>query len=81
MVAIAEKHRRPAIPPESELPGGSFPGLPAYLDLMQACWDGEPELRPSFESCIITLRGLLEQAMAVKYAFDSPRLFTCPCSP
>lgn len=76
MVAIAEKQRRPAIPPESELPGGSFPGLPAYLHLMQACWDGEPELRPSFESCIITLRGLLEQTMAVKYAFHPP-----VCSP
>ena len=76
VVAIAEKHRRPAIPPESELPGGSFPGLPAYLDLMQACWDEEPELRPSFESCIITLRGLLEQAIAVKYALHFP-----VCSP
>lgn len=72
MVAITERHRRPPIPPESELPGGSFPGLPAYLDLMQACWDAEPELRPSFESCIITLRGLLEQAMAVKYACHPP---------
>ncbi|KAL3162493.1 hypothetical protein ABBQ32_010154 [Trebouxia sp. C0010 RCD-2024] len=66
MVAIAEKQRRPAIPPESELPGGSFSGLPAYLDLMQACWAGEPQQRPGFESCIITLRGLLEQAMASK---------------
>ena len=68
MVAIAEKQRRPVIPPESELPGGSFPALPAYLDLMQACWDSDPQQRPNFESCIITLRGLLEQAMATKYA-------------
>ena len=75
MVAIAEKQRRPAIPPECELPGGSFPGLPAYLDLMQACWDGEPEQRPSFESCIIALRDLLEQAMAARYASIFP---CCP---
>ena len=67
MVAITEKHRRPAIPPESELPGGSFPGLAAYLELMEACWHAEAEERPSFESCIITLRGLLEQTMTVKY--------------
>ncbi|DBA69721.1 TPA: hypothetical protein ACH3X2_012649 [Trebouxia sp. C0005] len=66
MVAIAEKQRRPPIPPESELPGGTFPGLPAYLDLMQACWHAEPQERPAFESCIITLRGLLEEAMTVK---------------
>lgn len=66
MVAIAEKQRRPSIPPESELPGGSFLGLPVYLELMEACWHAEAEERPSFESCIITLRGLLEQAMAVK---------------
>ena len=66
MVAIAEKQRRPPIPPEAELPGGSFSGLPAYLDLMQACWDGDSAQRPNFESCIITLRGLLEEAMNVK---------------
>ena len=79
MVAIAEKQRRPVIPPESELPGGSFPALPAYLDLMQACWDSHPQQRPNFESCIITLRGLLEQAMATKYALppSPPLLFVC----
>ena len=66
MVAIAEKQRRPPIPPESELPGGTFPGLSAYLELMEACWHTQPSERPPFESCIITLRGLLEQAMTVK---------------
>ncbi|KAL0047223.1 hypothetical protein WJX82_010034 [Trebouxia sp. C0006] len=66
MVAIAEKQHRPPIPRESDLPGGSFPSLPAYLDLMQACWHAEPQERPAFESCIITLRGLLEEAMTVK---------------
>ncbi|DBB01174.1 hypothetical protein WJX77_003342 [Trebouxia sp. C0004] len=66
MVAIAERQRRPPIPAQSDLPGGTFPGLPAYLDLMQACWHAEPQERPAFESCIITLRGLLEQAMTVK---------------
>ena len=66
MVAIAEKKRRPTIPPESEVPGGTFSGLPAYLDLMQACWHADPQERPAFESCIITLRSLLEEAMTVK---------------
>ena len=66
MVAIAEKQRRPSIPAECDVPGGSFPGMPAYLKLMKACWDGKPEQRPNFESCIITLRGLLEQATATK---------------
>jgi hypothetical protein len=66
MVAIAEKQHRPPIPRESDLPGGSFPSLPAYLDLMQACWHAEPQEWPAFESCIITLRGLLEEAMTVK---------------
>ena len=66
MVVITERQQRPPIPPESELPGGTFPGLPAYLELMEACWHSQPEQRPPFEHCIITLRGLLEQAMAVK---------------
>ena len=66
MVAIAEKKRRPNIPPESELPGGTFSGLPAYLDLMQACWHADPQERPAFESCINTLRSLFEEAMTAK---------------
>jgi serine/threonine protein kinase len=39
---------RPTIPPADQLPGGTFPGLQAYVALMQRCWAQEPGDRPSF---------------------------------
>lgn len=63
MIAITEKQRRPDIPEEAELPGGSFAGLSGYLQLMDDCWQDDAMQRPTFELVIVTLRGLLEQAM------------------
>ena len=42
------------IPAPEELPGGGgFPGLPAFLTLMQRCWDADPTRRPSFKEGVI----------------------------
>ena len=64
MVAIAEKQRRPEVPPAEELPGDSFSGLEDYVALMDACWTDQPIDRPTFESAIISLRGLLEKSIS-----------------
>lgn len=40
----------------ADLPGGTFPGLPAYLALMQRCWAQEPAERPGFAEIINLLR-------------------------
>ena len=62
MVSISEKKLRPDIPPMDELPGGSFPNLPQYITLLESCWQDDPEQRPSFESCIASLRSMLESS-------------------
>ena len=64
MVAIAEKQRRPEVPPAEELPGDSFSALEDYVALMNACWTDQPIDRPTFESAIISLRGLLEKSIS-----------------
>lgn len=51
--------RRPELPPLEELPGGggaSFPGLPAYIALMERCWAQRPQDRPDFTEVVAVLR-------------------------
>lgn len=67
MVAITEKQRRPEIPAEADMRGGTFAGLPGYVQLMEDCWQDDADQRPTFELVIVTLRGLLEQAMTNRY--------------
>ncbi|KAK9862943.1 hypothetical protein WJX84_012116 [Apatococcus fuscideae] len=62
MVSISERKQRPDIPPMDELPGDAFQELPQYVTLLEACWQEEPEQRPSFESVITSLRAMLELA-------------------
>ena len=51
--------QRPPLPADpSTLSGGTFPGLPAYLELMQACWAQDPSARPPFAVVARTLREL-----------------------
>ena len=51
---------RLAIPTPDQIPGppgaGSFPGLPAYVDLLQNCWAQDPEQRPLFAAIVQELR-------------------------
>lgn len=44
------------IPPPEELPGGGFPGLGAYIQLMQQCWSQEPADRPTFGAVVEALK-------------------------
>ena len=64
MVSISERKLRPDIPPLDELPGGAFPDLPQYITLLEACWQENPEQRPTFESVITSLRAMLESSAA-----------------
>ncbi|KAL4419069.1 hypothetical protein ABPG77_010348 [Micractinium sp. CCAP 211/92] len=53
------------VPQAGSLPGPDaqqFAGLPAYLALMQHCWEQEPELRPSFRWIVEELRHIMDQA-------------------
>jgi hypothetical protein len=43
---------RPEMPDDSELPGRPGPSLAAYKQLMEACWQGEAEGRPTFEAIV-----------------------------
>ena len=55
--------RRPLLPADpGALPGGTFPRLPAYLELMQRCWAQRPEDRPSFVEVVAVLRELATAA-------------------
>ena len=50
MMAVTSNGQRPEMPADPMLLlGGSFPGLPEYHALMEACWDAEPAARPSAE--------------------------------
>lgn len=53
---------RPEVPPLDTLPGQPLPGITGYIQLMQECWDENPQNRPSFEHIIISVRGLMESA-------------------
>lgn len=50
---------RPPLPADpSRLPGGTFPGMQGYLELMQACWAQRPQDRPAFGEVVERLRDL-----------------------
>lgn len=51
---------RPAVLPAAELPGGGgFPGLGAYVALMQSCWEQDARRRPaSFAAVILALQAM-----------------------
>lgn len=59
-------------PPPEQLPAGSFPGLPAYLDLMRACRATDPAARPGFGAIVERLQALLE-AEAQRRAGGAPQ--------
>lgn len=49
--------QRPALPQDlSQLSGGGFAALGAYLGLMQQCWAQDPAQRPDFEHIATQLR-------------------------
>ena len=51
--------RRPPLPADpASLPGGTFPGLGRYLELLQECWAQQPQQRPSFANITIRLRAM-----------------------
>ncbi|WPT17579.1 Putative serine/threonine-protein kinase drkA [Picochlorum sp. SENEW3] len=59
---IGDKGGRPPIPSpgdQDQIRGGSFPGYEAYVELMQRCWDQNPEKRPLFPEIIARLREIL----------------------
>ena len=50
MMAVTANGQRPEMPADPVLLlGGSFPGLPEYRGLMEACWDADAAARPSAE--------------------------------
>ena len=58
---------RPPLPEPSaysDLPGpGPFPGLPAWVALMQRCWHQDPGQRPDFAVIIAQLRWVGAEAV------------------
>ena len=53
--------RRPPLPADPEaLPGGTFPGLGGYVQLVQRCWKQEPQDRPGFAEIAARLRELAD---------------------
>ncbi|KAA6419315.1 MAG: PAS domain-containing tyrosine kinase [Trebouxia sp. A1-2] len=65
MMLLTQQQARPDIPPLDSLPGPPLPGIEEYIQLMQACWHEEPEVRPGFESITGSLRSLLHQTAAL----------------
>ena len=60
MMAVTSNGQRPEMPADPLLLlGGSFPGLPEYHALMEACWDADPGARPSAEQASSGLHALL----------------------
>ena len=59
MGQIMSGHRPPLPDPSAfgQLPGpGPFPGLPAWIELMQRCWAQDSAQRPDFAAVISQLR-------------------------
>ena len=52
---------RPPVLSAADLPGGAaaHPGLEAYVDLMQSCWQQDPKARPTLGEVVPQLRALL----------------------
>jgi serine/threonine protein kinase len=56
---VTDDKARPPIPDPADQPTPGFPGLPAYISLMNDCWQHEPDKRPRFSEIITRLRSLL----------------------
>ena len=56
---VTDDRARPPVPSGADLPTPPFPGQPAYVQLMNDCWQHEPEKRPRFAEIITRLRSLL----------------------
>lgn len=54
---------RPLIPDPASCRGGTFAGMPQYLDLMQRCWATDPSDRPPVKDVLCSLRELLENSL------------------
>ena len=63
---------RPPIPEPGSIPGGGFPGLPAYLALMQRCWAEQPAERPAFAEVVAELRQVPLGAAAIERRVGPP---------
>ena len=63
---------RPPIPEPGSIPGGGFPGLPAYLALMQRCWAEQPAERPAFAEVVAELRQVPLGAAAFERPVGQP---------
>jgi hypothetical protein len=59
--AVRDSGGRPPVPPVGKLPGGGFPGLQAYLNLMRRCWEQLPGNRPGFDVIAAELNRLVRQ--------------------
>ncbi len=69
-MAVTAYGQRPEMPADPVLLlGGSFPGLPEYRALMEACWDADPAERPSAEQA-----SFLSHASTCGSEASSPRL-------
>jgi hypothetical protein len=71
---------RPPVPEPaafSKLPGpGPFPGLPAWIGLMQRCWHQDPGQRPDFAAIIAQLREMQALAAASQGGGAAPKQAT-----
>jgi len=56
---VTDDRTRPPVPAGADLPTPPFPGQPAYVQLMNDCWQHDPEKRPRFAEIITRLRALL----------------------
>lgn len=66
-----QQGRRPQVPPRGALPGSdtlAFEGLEGYCKLMRDCWAQQPAERPTFETIIPRLGGLLEGLASSTFA-------------
>ncbi len=54
---LAGQDGRPTIPDDlSTVPGGGFPGIDQYVDLIKECWASDPSARPSFVEIVARLK-------------------------
>ena len=57
VIMVVDQQQRPELPEDAALlPGPPLRSMPAYVQLMHACWATDPAARPSFEGVIAQLR-------------------------